>query len=119
MTSAVQAGFPSIQDVVFGPPGSTSNASVEPDTNGGYGGWNAEYDLTTPSNVSATLDAYYETILAEMAGKYKAGYPVTFDDFWARLLSRHFANGTHAEEFFDECGTLHGAGITWSQMANS
>ena len=41
----------------------------------------------------------------------------TVNDVWGRALARHFVNGTTAASYFDESGT-HGAGITFSGLAN-
>ncbi|KAG6373883.1 acyl transferase/acyl hydrolase/lysophospholipase [Boletus reticuloceps] len=51
-------------------------------------------------------------------GKVPRWFPVTLADFWARVLARHFVNGTFSSNFFDE-SYAHGAGILFSSLAQS
>lgn len=108
VTSLAQADFPTIPDLVFGT--GAANAS-------GFGGWNAEFGLLEPSNGTAVNTAYVLDVIEEVMGKHSEGFPVTMSDIWARALSRHFANGTDATNFFDTSVT-HGAGITFSSVPN-
>ena len=115
VTSAVQAGLPVMQEVVFGVPNVTLQNA---DANAEFGGWNAQIDLEVPSLNPLEDLAFYNDIIQEVSGKAGAGFPVTITDAWARLLARHFNNGTFASDFFDECESLHGAGELWSGIAN-
>ncbi|KAH7921091.1 hypothetical protein BV22DRAFT_1020027 [Leucogyrophana mollusca] len=111
LTSLAQADFPIIQELAFGPASpSTSNNS--------WGGWLAQYNIFAPNDDPVTDAEYLTDLVDELKGKYDAGYVVTFADFWARALARHFANGTTLSNFFDESYT-HGAGILWSEVANT
>lgn len=111
LTSLAQANFPTIQELIFGYP----NPTV---ANNSWGGWNAEYSIFAPSSDSITDTEYLTDLVKELQGKYDAGYAVTFADFWARALARHFANGTFSSNFYDESYT-HGAGILWSSVAET
>lgn len=110
LTSEVQAGFPPIHELIFGP--STDGSAMS------YGGWNAQFDIIQPNNDTAKDLAFILGVVGEISGKHAAGFPVTIADLWARLLARHFTNGTHADEFFNNTGTTHGAGELFSQIAN-
>ncbi|KAF9226992.1 hypothetical protein BS17DRAFT_697035 [Gyrodon lividus] len=111
LTSLAQANFPTIQELVFGP----LNPTV---ANNSWGGWNAAYGIAAPSDNPITDTEYITDLVDELKGKYDAGYPVTFADFWARALARHFVNGTFSSNFYDESYT-HGAGILWSGVAET
>ena len=111
LTSLAQANFPTIQELIFGYPDPTV-------ANNSWGGWNAEYSLDAPSSDTVTVTEYLTDLVEELRGKYDAGYAVTFADFWARGLARHFVNGTFSSNFFDESYT-HGAGILWSSVAET
>ncbi|KAF8432987.1 lysophospholipase catalytic domain-containing protein [Boletus edulis BED1] len=111
LTSLAQANFPTMQELVFGFP----NPIV---ANNSWGGWNAEYSIDAPSSNPVTVTEYLINLIEELEGKYRAGYPVTFADFWSRTLARHFVNGTFSSNFFDESYT-HGAGILWSSVAET
>ncbi|THH03849.1 hypothetical protein EW145_g5959 [Phellinidium pouzarii] len=113
VTSAFQANFPTFQEVIFGPPNSTSSNSTD------YGGWNAHFDIVAPNNDTAKDLAFYLDIIDEIGGKEEAGFPVTIADFWTRLLARHFVNGTNLVNFFNETSSTHGAGILFSAIANT
>ncbi|KAH9832909.1 lysophospholipase [Rhodofomes roseus] len=108
VTSLAQADFPTIPDLVFGP--ATANST-------GFGGWNAVYSLLEPSNDPIVNAAYVLDVIGEVGDKNAEGFPVTISDVWARALSRHFANGTDAANFYDTSAT-HGAGITFSSLPN-
>lgn len=110
LTSLAQANFPTIQELIFGP----ANPTI---SNNSWGGWNANYGIGLPSYNPVTDTEYYTNLVEELRGKYDAGYVVTFADYWARAIARHFANGTFSSNFFDESYT-HGAGILWSDVAN-
>lgn len=106
VTSLVQADFPTIPNLVFGDGAASAT---------GFDGWNAEFGLLEPSNDALVNAAYVLDVIEEVMGKSAAGFPVTMSDVWARALSRHFANGTNATNFFDTSVT-HGAGITLSSV---
>ncbi|KAF8139034.1 lysophospholipase [Boletus edulis] len=111
LTSLAQANFPTMQELVFGFP----NPIV---ANNSWGGWNAEYSIDAPSSNPVTVTEYLINLIEELEGKYRAGYSVTFADYWSRTLARHFVNGTFSSNFFDESYT-HGAGILWSSVAET
>lgn len=111
VASLAQASFPTIQELIFGYP----NPAAANDT---WGGWNAEYNLVVPSSDPITDDDYLVHIAKELEGKYDAGYAVTLADYWARLLARHFVNGTFSSNLYNESYT-HGAGILWSSVAET
>lgn len=109
VTSFAQADCPSFQELVFGPSGPNNSST-------GYGGWNSQFDLTLPGSNATENLLFITTAVSETAGKHAAGFPVTIADPWARLLARHFVNGTNPTNFFDV--SAHGAGITFSGIAN-
>ncbi|KAL5479087.1 hypothetical protein ACEPAI_2375 [Sanghuangporus weigelae] len=110
LSSLLQSNFPSFHSLVFG------SADTNP---AGYGGWNAPFDVLSPAGSSEEDNLLYlEGIIAEIAGKSAVGFPVTITDVWARLLARHFCNGTHASAFFDDTQSTHGAGILLSGIPN-
>ncbi len=111
VTSFAQSDCPSFQEVVFGPSGSANSST-------GYGGWNSQFDLFLPSPNTTENLLFLASAVSETGGKHAAGFPITIADVWARLLARHFANGTNPNNFFDTVGTSHGAGITFSGIAN-
>ena len=106
LTSLVQANFPPFHDLIFG-----SNSSNE------YAGWLAQIGLIAPTNDSKKNQLFVAGLIAETKGKHDAGFPVTIGDVWARVLARHFVNGTTTGNFFDN-SSAHGAGITLSGLAN-
>ncbi|KZT29198.1 lysophospholipase [Neolentinus lepideus HHB14362 ss-1] len=111
LISLLQSDFPTIQELAFGYNSSSSDSS-------GWGGWLAQYNLIEPSG-DPVVDGVYDTaMVTELEGKRDAGFPVTIADVWARLLSRHFVNGTNSDNIDDVLET-HGAGITFSQIANT
>lgn len=103
--SLVQADFPTIQDLVFGCPKSTTDE-----------GWLANFDLLLPGSNAVSDTAYILELVEEVELKAAEGFPVTVTDVWARALSRHFVNGTNSANFFDVTSP-HGAGITFSSLA--
>ncbi|KAG6373882.1 lysophospholipase [Boletus reticuloceps] len=111
LTSLAQANFPTMQSSVFGFPDPIV-------ANNSWGGWNANYSIDAPSSNPVTVTQYLTNLIEELKGKYHAGYPVTFADYWSRTLARHFVNGTFSSNFFDESYT-HGAGILWSSVAET
>ncbi|CCM04094.1 uncharacterized protein FIBRA_06253 [Fibroporia radiculosa] len=107
VTSLAQANFPTLPDLIFGPSNTSSDA---------FGGWLAQLSFATPSSDAVLESAYVDEVIAEVSGKLDAGFPVSVTDVWARVLSRHFVNGTSADNFFDPLPT-HGAGITFSSIS--
>ena len=106
VTSLAQADFPTLPDLV-----------LQPNDSSGWGGWNAEFSLLSPTSDGVQGLAYDVDLITEIQGKLLAGYPVSIVDLWARILARHFTNGTNANDYFD--GSLkHGAGITLSSLVN-
>ncbi|THH29219.1 hypothetical protein EUX98_g4967 [Antrodiella citrinella] len=103
--SLYQADFPEFPDLIFG-----SNAT-------GSDGWNTVFDLTQPSTDPEVDVAYLGEMIAEVAGKFLAGFPVTIGDVWARILSRHFVSGTTSANFFNT-NVTHGAGVLFSGIVN-
>ncbi|TCD71666.1 Lysophospholipase 1 [Steccherinum ochraceum] len=103
--SLTEANFPIFPELIFG---SSSTGSQ---------GWLAQFDLTEPSSDPQVVEAFIGTLVAEVAGKFLAGFPITINDVWARTLSRHFVSGTTAENFFDP-NVTHGAGKTLSGLAD-
>lgn len=108
VSSLVQADFPTLPDLVFGPANSDG---------AGFGGWLTQIDLLQPGDAAVT-SAFIEELLQEVALKRAAGFPVTLADVWGRALSRHFVNGTTVANFFDATLT-HGAGTTLSSIVNT
>jgi lysophospholipase len=106
LTSMVQANFPSVPEVFFGP-------STPPPNNqsgdGVWGGWNADIDII-PVNLP-----FVQSLLTGLGGKARQ-FPVTFTDLWALGLARHFVNGTTEASFFETTGE-HGAGVDFSDLA--
>ncbi|KAI0917852.1 hypothetical protein AcV5_002685 [Taiwanofungus camphoratus] len=109
VSSLAQANFPTLPHLVFGPPNASESA---------FGGWLAQFDFVEPSMDLDTTIAYLTDVVVEITGKLLAGFPVSLTDFWARILSRHFVNGTNAAGFFDPLLT-HGAGITFSSIVET
>lgn len=125
--SLAQANFPTMTDLVLGSRSSDVSVSTN-DTSeaSGFGGWLTEHGFVdpTPSSSPSVQQQYIKAILTEIAGKFQAGFPVTFSDLWARVLARHFVNGTNEDNFFDFASGpnttegAHGAGELWSQLPN-
>jgi lysophospholipase len=107
VTSLAMADFPTIQDLIFKPASDTH----------AFGGWLANINVLQPSNDTAIVTQYITTLFGEIAGKLKAGFPVGWADVWSRALARHFVNGTTSENLLSNA-TNHGAGITFSSIAN-
>ncbi|CAL1716575.1 unnamed protein product [Somion occarium] len=108
--SLSQADFPPLPELVFGP----SQPGSKP-----FDGWNAQFDITQAGGTNASLTAaYISTIIQEIVGKAKTGFPVTFADVWARALSRHFVTGTRGDDIstFFATNVTHGAGVTLSGL---
>ena len=103
--SLVQNDFPTFPELIFGSPASGSE------------GWLTQIDLTQPSSDPQAELAFIETLVAEVAGKFLSGFPVTITDLWARALARHFVNGTTSANFFNP-NITHGAGQTFSGLVN-
>jgi lysophospholipase len=104
--SLAQANYPTMQNLIFG--------SQDPSA---YAGWLTQFDVFTPStNVTSDLE-YLESLVGEISGKYAAGFRVSLTDLWARGLSRHFLNGTTADDIFNT-SLAHGAEITFSNFSN-
>ena len=110
VTSFAQADFLPIPELINGPPGG-------PSTPNAWGGWNTDIDLIEPENSTTANLAFILGLFAEVSGKHAEGYPLTIADVWARLLARHFVNGTSASNFLDDSST-HGAGVLFSDIAN-
>ncbi|GJE87443.1 lysophospholipase [Phanerochaete sordida] len=111
VTSLVQANFPTIPSLIFG---LDAGAGTGEDV---FGGWLNELGLTSISTNATVQTEFIELLLEEIAGKHAAGFPITFTDVFSRSLARHFVNGTTLADFFSTNFT-HGAGITWSGVAN-
>ncbi|KDQ53831.1 hypothetical protein JAAARDRAFT_196951 [Jaapia argillacea MUCL 33604] len=112
--SLSQSNFPTMQDLILGPP----NGTAVP---GGWGGWTTAYGmlLQPVAGNDTTLNAMYESQLAaEIQGKYEAGFPVTLVDALGRNIARHFLNGTTTANFFDNTTSIHGAGQLFSSIQN-
>ena len=108
LTSLVQAGFPTIQSLIFGLNAGGANS---------FGGFLTQFDLLQVSNNTVVEEEFLATLLGEIAGKAASGFHVTITDVWTRTLSRHFVNGTTAANFFDP-NVTHGAGETFSSLVN-
>lgn len=108
VSSLSQANFPPLAEVVFG--SLATNSTAEADV---FGGWQTNIDLLQVSSDTSVETQYVELLLQELGGKYKAGFPVTITDIWARTLARHFVNGTTWANFFN-ADNAHGAGKLWS-----
>lgn len=112
VTSLALANYPTIQDLIFPPASGGSN------TTNVFGGWLADLNVLGPSTDQTTNAQYIGTLFGEIAGKLQAGFPVTFADVWSRALARHFVNGTTAQNILSNA-TAHGAGVTFSSIANT
>lgn len=112
VTSLALANYPTIQDLIFPP------ASGSSDSTNVFGGWLADLNVLGPSTNLTINNQFIGTLFGELAGKLKAGFPVTFGDVWSRALARHFVNGTTAQDIASNA-TAHGAGLTFSSIANT
>ena len=106
VTSITQSNFPTIPELIFGS-GSSS----------GYAGWLPTFGITAPTNDTTQDEQYIADLLAEVKPKHDLGFPITTTDIWSRALARHFVNGTTSSNILDNT-TLHGAGITFSGLAD-
>lgn len=109
--SLSQADFPTLPDLIFGRP----QNDRRPDVNA-LGGWVSEINLLQPGDANETA-VFVGQLLEEVARKHAEGFQVTITDVWGRALARHFVSGTTAENFSDD-DLRHGAGITWSSLAD-
>ncbi|GJE87418.1 lysophospholipase [Phanerochaete sordida] len=136
--SLSQAGFPTLPELVFGPgnaslTGAASSSSSSGSAGGGngtdfggYSGWNSQFGFLNPSPIGDTnvQAEYFQAVVQEIQGKAQGGFPVSFADIWARVLARHFVNGTDAANFFDFVNATnstqqaHGAGQLWSGLTS-
>lgn len=112
--SMAAAGFPTAQELVLGPKNPVP---------GGYGGWSAAkfgaLNVGLGFNGStAAENVLLEQLVTEISGKHAAGYPVTGVDILARVLARHFLNGTTEANYLDNVTSVHGAGQTFSELVN-
>ncbi|CCM05468.1 uncharacterized protein FIBRA_07689 [Fibroporia radiculosa] len=107
--SLAQANFPTIQELTLGP--GTNTTTDE------WGGWLAPINQQDPYTNATQNAEYIQELIEEMRGKYEAGFAVSYNDVTARDNGRHFVNGTTAANFFDTT-LVHGAGYTWSGVAN-
>ena len=106
VTSITQSNFPTIPDLIFGS-GSSSD----------YAGWLPTFGITAPTNDTTQDEQYIADLLAEVKPKHDIGFPITVADIWSRALARHFVNGTTSSNILNNT-TAHGAGITFSGLAN-
>ena len=111
VTSLAQANYPTIQNLIYAPASGGSDTNV-------FGGWLADMNVLAPSTDQATNAQFIGTLFGELAGKLQAGFPVTFADVWSRAVARHFVNGTTAQNILSNT-TAHGAGVTFSSIANT
>ena len=105
-----QSNFQNIPEIFFGPSTNVS-ASSDASGNGLWGGWNAAIDIF-PTNITYDIG-----LVEDLAGKLLQ-FPISFTDLWALALSRHFMNGTTAENFFDDSASLHGVSVLFSDIPN-
>lgn len=112
ISGLTQANFPPLHDFMFGT--QSDNSGDESHTFGGILAQNGFIDAT--SNIFTEADYVYD-VVREVCGKMDAGFPVTITDVWARVLARHFVNGTSSNNFFNS-DVKHGAGLTWSSAVN-
>lgn len=109
-TALIQANFPTIPDLVFPPASDSSSPNSTTANNARFGGFLTQFDLELPTE--AAQPGFFESLVAELAPKHAAGFPVTLTDAWSRQIGRHFVNGTTEANILNE-GT-HGDGITFS-----
>lgn len=109
VSALTEAGFPTFLDLAFGRQSDNSNGET-----GRYGGFLAQYGFLEPSSNPIRDEQYLLDVVRETEGKKSAGFGITLTDAWARVLSRHFVNGTTSNNFFN-FGIKHGAGLLWSQ----
>ncbi|KAH7909777.1 lysophospholipase catalytic domain-containing protein [Hygrophoropsis aurantiaca] len=107
--SLAQANFPTQELLAYG-----ENSS---DPTNAWGGWQIPITQQDPYTNMTLNDEYVQELIEEIAGKYHAGFAVSYNDVTARDNGRHFVNGTSASNFFDDT-LLHGAGYLWSGVAD-
>jgi lysophospholipase len=107
--SLAQANFPTMEVLAFG-----TNAT---DSTNAWGGWLSQINPQFPYTNATENNAYTQLLIEEVRGKFEAGFAVSYVDLVARDNGRHFANGTDLGNFFDN-SLVHGAGYTWSGVAN-
>lgn len=113
VSSLTQNGFPPFPDLVSGK-GSDDSAG-ETST---YGGFLYQYGFIKATNNIINEPRYINNVVQEGNAKKTVGLPATMTDVWARVLARHFVPGTSSANFF-EFSSKHGAGVLWSDAANS
>ncbi|KAG2125810.1 lysophospholipase [Suillus clintonianus] len=104
-----QANFPTMHDLIFG-----TNST---DPTNAWGGWFAQLSRAAPYTNATQNAEYIQLLVDEVRGKFEAGFSVSYVDVIARDNGRHFVNGTDINNFYDEF-LVHGAGYTWSAVAN-
>lgn len=107
--SLAQANFPTMDVLAFGT-NSTGPANA-------WGGWLAQINQVAPYSNATQNEQYAQLLIEEIRGKFEAGFAVSYVDVVARDNGRHFVNGTDVTNFADE-SLVHGAGYTWSGVAN-
>ncbi|KAG2123253.1 lysophospholipase catalytic domain-containing protein [Suillus clintonianus] len=107
--SLAQANFPTMDVLAFG-----TNST---DPTNAWGGWLAQINQEAPYVNTTQNNEYIQLLVEEVRGKFEAGFAVSYVDVVARDNGRHFVNGTDVNNFFDE-SLVHGAGYTWSGVAN-
>ncbi|KAG0693091.1 lysophospholipase catalytic domain-containing protein [Suillus ampliporus] len=107
--SLAQANFPTMDALAFG-----TNSTDPTNT---WGGWLSQINQEAPYTNATQNDEYLQLLIGEVRGKFEAGFAVSYVDVIARDNGRHFVNGTDLSNFFDD-SLVHGAGYTWSGVAN-
>ncbi|KDQ63931.1 hypothetical protein JAAARDRAFT_201409 [Jaapia argillacea MUCL 33604] len=102
--SLSQANFPTVQNLIFGPPYGTA-------TPGGYGGWITDYVTLGVDNVGETTALYSAQLATEIGGKYEAGFPVTLGRRFGSRSCETFLERDHLDELlrqyhFKPCSTF-------------
>lgn len=108
--SLAQANFPTMDVLAFG-------ANSTGPANAWGGGWLAQINQVAPYTNATQNEQYAQLLIEEIRGKFEAGFAVSYVDVVARDNGRHFVNGTDVTNFADE-SLVHGAGYTWSGVAN-
>ncbi|KAL8283472.1 hypothetical protein RQP46_005575 [Phenoliferia psychrophenolica] len=84
----------------------------------GQTGWILPINLLTPGNTSQQA-LVLDQIMADLTLKKDAGpFNVTYGDFWARGLSRHFLPDTSLSNFYTNDSTNHGASTLLSSATS-
>lgn len=119
--SLAQADFPLLPNLIFGPDSEFSVPVPGDNASSVFQGWQTTFGIVSPTG-NTTIDTEYAgLLLQEIGAKFAAGYPVSFNDFWARALARHFVSGTNATDFIpfaDLNASTFGAGITLSSLVD-